>query len=624
MSSSFSDTGNRAEALEKIIDQSWASIEFSLDGTVLAANVNFLRLFEYSSMKEIEGQHHRIFCKEEYTQSAEYERFWDELRNSEIKSGEFERKTKNGNLIWLRAAYSPVTDANGNVIRIIKIAADITANKKLQQQAKSIEAVVNRGWVSVEFNADGTILVANDNFIKLFEYSSIQEVQGQHHRIFCHEDYANSPDYKNFWDALRNGEIKSGEFERKTKQGHSVWLHAAYSPVTDSKGNIIRIIKIASDITSGKKVAEEIKKLRLRELNEAQNQLIQSEKMASLGNLVAGIAHEINTPLGAIKASIEGVLENKSSYQKLFDLFNLLTEDESKLFLDMLKESISGNAKATMSSKEERIARKTLRNDIEELGINGAYEIADIMSDMGLIATIEQYKPLIYHKNNVQIFTTASDITVQHRNGGTIKIAVDKASKIIFALKSYAHFDNEDTFTEANIIDGIENIITLYSNTIKQGIELVKHYDNVPALKCLPDQLGQIWTNLIANSIHAMNGKGVLTISVLDKPHSVLIHFEDSGKGIPKDVENHIFKPFFTTKSSGEGSGLGLHLVKKIVDKHGGDISVVSNPGKTVFTIEIPKKEYINDKIIQKANELHHIEQVKEAELKEKLKALSN
>jgi signal transduction histidine kinase len=121
-----------------------------------------------------------------------------------------------------------------------------------------------------------------------------------------------------------------------------------------------------------------------------------------------------------------------------------------------------------------------------------------------------------------------------------------------------------------------------------------------------------------------MNGKGILTISVLDKPHSVLIHFEDSGKGIPKDVENHIFKPFFTTKSSGEGSGLGLHLVKKIVDKHGGDISVVSNPGKTVFTIEIPKKEYINDKIIQKANELHHIEQVKEAELKEKLKALSN
>jgi signal transduction histidine kinase len=224
----------------------------------------------------------------------------------------------------------------------------------------------------------------------------------------------------------------------------------------------------------------------------------------------------------------------------------------------------------------------------------------------------------------MQIFTTASDITVQHRNGGTIKIAVDKASKVIFALKSYAHFDNEDNFSEVNIIEGIENIITLHTNIVKQGIELIKYYDKIPDLKCLPDQLGQVWTNLIANSIHAMNGKGVLTISLMDKPSSVLINFEDSGKGIPKDVGAHIFKPFFTTKSSGEGSGLGLHLVKKIIDKHGGEISFVSDPGKTIFTIEIPKKEYINDRIIAKANELYKLEQSKEAEMKEKLKTMRN
>lgn len=624
MSNSYNQAGKRAEALEEIIDQSWASIEFNPDGTILVANDNFIKLFEYNTIQEIEGRHHRIFCNEEYTASFEYKNFWDGLRRGEIKSGEFERKTKNGNSVWLNAAYSPVTDSDWNIIRIIKIAADVTANKNLQQQARSMEAAVNRGWASVEFNPDGTILVANENFIKLLEYNNIKEIEGRHHRLFCDIEYAKSKEYNDFWNELRNGEIKSGEFERKTKNGNSVWLNAAYSPITDSKGNVIRIIKIAADITAGKKVAEEIKKLRQRELNDAQNQLIQSEKMASLGNLVAGIAHEINTPLGAIKASIEGVLENKNSYQKLFDLFVILTEDESKLFLQMLTESISENVKATMSSKEERIARRQLRNEIEELGINGAYEIADIMSDMGLITAIDRYKTLIFHKNNVQIFTTAADITVQHRNGGTIKIAVDKASKIIFALKSYAHFDNEDHFSEVNIIDGIENIITLYSNTIKQGIELIKHYEEVPALKCLPDQLGQIWTNLIANSIHAMNGKGVITISVMDKPHSVLINFEDSGKGIPKDVENHIFKPFFTTKSSGEGSGLGLHLVKKIVDKHGGEISFTSNPGKTIFSIEIPKKEYISERMMSKARELKELELLKEAELKEKLKVLSN
>jgi len=588
----------------------------------LRANDNFVQLFGYKKLKEIEGQHHRIFCDEEYSNTAEYKTFWRKLGEGVIQSGEFERKAKNGDSVWINASYSPVTDSKGKVIKIMKIAVDITANKKLEQQAKSVESVVNQGWASIEFQLDGTILRANDNFVQLFGYKKLKEIEGQHHRIFCDEEYSNTAEYKTFWKKLGEGVIQSGEFERKAKNGDSVWINASYSPVIDSKGKVIKIMKIAADITANKKVEEEIKSLRLSELNEAQNQLVQSEKMASLGNLMAGIAHEINTPLGAIKASIEGILENDTAFQKLFDLFNILSTEEINLFLEMLKQSVNDKVQTMMSSKEERQARRKLRNELEELGIKGAHEIADMLLDLRLIGAVETYRSLIYHKDNFQIFSTAVDITVQHRNGGTIKIAVDKAAKIIFALKSYAHFDQEDNFKEANIIEGIENVITLYTNTLKQGMELIKHYDKIPSLKCLPDQLGQIWTNLIANSIHAMDGNGTLTIWVVDAPKSVLIKFQDTGKGIPKDVANYIFKPFFTTKSSGEGSGLGLHLVKKIVDKHGGEISFVSKPGKTVFTIEIPKKEYIDEMVLLKTNDLLEMEKIKAEKLKEKMAAL--
>ncbi|MDG1477933.1 MAG: HAMP domain-containing protein, partial [Vicingaceae bacterium] len=300
--------------------------------------------------------------------------------------------------------------------------------------------------------------------------------------------------------------------------------------IKSSKLKLEQINKsLFNEIETRKKVEKQIQELRAEELNTLQNKLIHSEKMVSLGNLIAGIAHEINTPLGAIKASIEGILDNNSFIQELMIILSTLSENEIDLFLKMVNHSTKKTL--ILSSKEERIARKEFTKDLITLKIPDPEYIADIMVDLQLMGHTKDYKKLLLHNKRVDIFDTAHSITGLHRNGKTIKLAVDKAAKIIFALKSYAHFDENKQFKDTNLIESIDNILTLYTNQLKQGIELVKNFEDVPLISCVPDQLGQIWTNLISNSIHAMDGQGTLTISVLNRQKTIIIKIADDGEG---------------------------------------------------------------------------------------------
>jgi two-component system, NtrC family, sensor kinase len=169
-----------------------------------------------------------------------------------------------------------------------------------------------------------------------------------------------------------------------------------------------------------------------------------------------------------------------------------------------------------------------------------------------------------------------------------ISIAVDRASKVVFALKSYARYDTSGEKFKANIIDGIETVLTLYQNQIKQGVEVVKNYHEFPPILCYADELNQVWTNLIHNALQAMDNRGTLTIEALQENDFILVSIVDSGKGIEPEVLPKIFQPFFTTKPPGEGSGLGLDIVRKIVTKHDGKIQVESEPGRTAFTVSLP------------------------------------
>lgn len=159
----------------------------------------------------------------------------------------------------------------------------------------------------------------------------------------------------------------------------------------------------------------------------------------------------------------------------------------------------------------------------------------------------------------------------------------------MFALKSYARYDTTGTKVAANITDGIETTLTLYQNQFQHGVEVVRQYeDSLPCILCYPDELNQVWTNLVHNALQAMNNKGILTITVTRQDTRVLVSITDSGKGIPPEIQPKIFEPFFTTKPIGEGSGLGLHIIKKIIVKHEGTIEVDSIPGKTTLTVSLP------------------------------------
>jgi signal transduction histidine kinase len=182
----------------------------------------------------------------------------------------------------------------------------------------------------------------------------------------------------------------------------------------------------------------------------------------------------------------------------------------------------------------------------------------------------------------------AYQLAALNSNTQTIILASERATKIVFALKKFAHYDQSGEKRKVNITDGIETVLVLYHNQIQDKVNVLKNYADLPPILCYPDELNQVLTNLIHNALQAMANKGTLEINITMQENDAIVSIIDSGHGIPEDIQAKIFKPFFTTKPPGEGSGLGLDIVRKIIDKHQGKIEVVSQPGKTTFNILLP------------------------------------
>jgi len=325
----------------------------------------------------------------------------------------------------------------------------------------------------------------------------------------------------------------------------------------------------------------------LENLQAMQSQLIHSEKMAALGQLVAGIAHEINTPLGAIRSSVNNIAKFLAqTLMQLPDFFDVLSKEQRNNFSALLQKSLQ--AKSTLTAKEERQLKRALMRQLQTYSIEKPAIVADTLVDMRIYHEIEPFLSLLTTSQSPLILQTAYKLSGLQRSTNTIETAVDRASKVIFALKNYARYDHIGEKILTNIIEGIETILTLYHNQIKQGIELSKNYSELPLVLCYPDELNQVWTNLIHNALQAMDYKGTLTIEANRQDEQIIVKITDSGIGIPDEVKPKIFMPFFTTKPPGEGSGLGLDIVKKIIEKHEGDITVKSQPGKTTFCVSLP------------------------------------
>lgn len=229
------------------IEKSQAVIEFELDGTIITANQKFLDAVGYR-LKEIQGKHHRIFVEEDYATSAEYDAFWGTLRRGEYHAAEFRRKSKYGEDVWIQASYNPVLDSAGRTIKVVKIATDITRQKQRSSNYENQIKAIDKSQCIIEFDLDGTIIRANDNYLRLMGYA-LKEVQGRPHRIFVDAEYAGSEEYAEFWSRLREGEFIAAEFKRIARNGKEVWIQASYNPVLGADGKPTRVVKFATDIT---------------------------------------------------------------------------------------------------------------------------------------------------------------------------------------------------------------------------------------------------------------------------------------------------------------------------------------------------------------------------------------
>ncbi|MBB4006337.1 methyl-accepting chemotaxis protein [Allorhizobium taibaishanense] len=242
----FLQANKLAEDLDAI-SKSQAMIWFSPDGRVLDANDNFCKALCYAR-DEIIGKHHRMFCEDTIRNSPSYETFWKELASGKFQRGQFRRQTKDQTDIWIEASYNPVFH-NGKVVRILKIATDITKTRIAALDDENRIRAIDQSQAIIEFEPDGTVFHANQNFLDAMGYT-FAEIEGKHHRLFCDPDYTKTADYDNFWVRLRAGEFIADNFVRYGKGGKRVWIQAAYTPVFNSRGKVYKVIKVATDITS--------------------------------------------------------------------------------------------------------------------------------------------------------------------------------------------------------------------------------------------------------------------------------------------------------------------------------------------------------------------------------------
>ncbi|TWU62457.1 methyl-accepting chemotaxis protein [Crateriforma conspicua] len=366
------------------LHRSQAVIEFEPDGTILKANKNFLDTVGYT-LSEIQGKHHRMFVDSEYAGSEEYRQFWEKLRAGNFHSDLFQRYGRGGREIWIQATYNPVLNDSGQVIKIIKLATDVTKARMIQAD------IQNRSQAMIEFKPDGTILHANSLFLQTTGYS-LEEIRGKHHRMFMPAEDAATAEYARFWERLARGEFQQGEFRRVNKHGQEIWLSGAYNPVFDNDGNVTRVVKNVSDITDqvhSKNQSESLGNSIASSVSEMSQAIAEiSERITR----TAGLAKDadVNTKNATdlvkdLNCSSETIGEIIDTIQDLADQTNLLALNAT---IEAARAGESGRGFAVVASEVKELANQTgkatseIRKNVETI----QFSIGQVVSAIECIA----------------------------------------------------------------------------------------------------------------------------------------------------------------------------------------------------------------------------------------------
>ncbi len=295
------------QAVTAALNRVQAVIEFDLQGRILHANENFLQTVGYR-LDEIQGQHHRMFCEPDYTASNAYRDFWAKLGRGEFDSGEYKRLGKGGREVWIRASYNPVFDANGVAYKVIKFATDVTADRTRQAEFEGKVRAMDIAQAVIEFNLDGTVITANDNFLKTLGYS-LDEIRGKHHRMFCEQDYAAGNEYRDFWAKLNRGEFDAGRYKRIGRGGREIWIQATYNPILDANGRPYKVVKFATDITQQVELEASVKQ-RADDDQRKVALLLDTVNRAAAGDLTGAIAVNGTDPIDQLADGIRHMMDD--------------------------------------------------------------------------------------------------------------------------------------------------------------------------------------------------------------------------------------------------------------------------------------------------------------------------
>jgi signal transduction histidine kinase len=346
-----------------------------------------------------------------------------------------------------------------------------------------------------------------------------------------------------------------------------------------------------SDSNAALMVAKSQAETALDDLKSTQVQLVQSEKMASLGVLVDNVAHEINSPIGAVKSSGQTIAEAlDEALGNMPQLFELLEEQPRGLFTRMVSQT--HEAAANLSSRDERTQTRALVRLLQDAGVHEKTEAkARMLMKCHAQANALDYLPLLNHAQIDLILTTANCIADMANGTRNINTAVGRVSRIVYALKAFSSADNAGAMMLVPLHYSLQK--ALAQHQIPPGMTLVSQFEDIAPVHCTPDDVVQVGSNLILNALQAMSKQGTLSISLRRLGDYAEISVTDTGCGMTDAIKDKMFDPFYTTRTSGEGSGLGLAIVKKIIDKHHGSITVQTavDAGTTV-TVLLPYAVY--------------------------------